>query len=241
MLTLLPAGGIITNVMEKPHYHGHRQRLRERLAKDSTALADYELLELLLAQTLPRRDTKPLAKELLAKFKTLRSVLYAPQLQLKEIKGMGPSTLAAWTLLRELWARMQEEAFSSRQELSDPQVIADAARARFGDNPKEELWAVFMDNQNRAIAWERILKGAIDAIGATVRDVIAPAMRHEAKQVVLVHNHPGGSSEPSEDDIFFTHQLRTKTDGLGFIVRDHIIITDVDFFSFRLNGLIRPE
>lgn len=227
--------------MTQPHYHGHRQRLRERLAKNAAALADYELLELLLAQTLPRKDTKPLAKELLARFGSLRSVLYAPPAQLAGVTGLGPATLTAWALLRELWARMQEERFSRRQELSDPQDIADAARARFGDNPKEELWGVFMDNQNRAISWERILQGGIDAVGATVRDVIAPAMRHEAKHVVLVHNHPGGMAQPSDDDRFFTHRLRQAGESIGLIVHDHIIVTDMDYFSFRQSGLIRPE
>ncbi|MBU1248263.1 MAG: DNA repair protein RadC, partial [Proteobacteria bacterium] len=198
--------------MNKPHYHGHRQRLRERLTKDSTALADYELLELLLAQSLPRHDTKPLAKELLARFGSLRSVLYAPAAQLTEFKGFGPSTAAAWTLLRELWARIQEAPLSTKDIFSDPRAIADAARARFGTKGSEELWAAFLDNQNRAIAWERITSGSVGHAVASPRDIVSPALKHEAARVVLVHNHPGGSTWPSPEDKAFTqHMVRTAS------------------------------
>ncbi len=226
------------NVMDKPHYHGHRQRLRKRLSKDSTALADYELLELLLALTLPRQDTKPLAKVLLDRFGSLRSVLYAPTVQLREIKGFGPATEVAWTLLTELWARMQEERMCGKEVFSQPAIIADAARARFGTEPTEELWAVFMDSQNRAFAWEKIASGSVSHASAQPRDVISPALKHEAARVVLVHNHPGASAWPSADDKIFTQAVVRAGQGVNIEVVDHIIVTELDYFSFHEDGLL---
>ncbi len=220
------------------HYHGHRQRLRERLQKNASGLADYELLELLLAQSLPRKDTKPLAKELLQRFGSLRAVLYAPFAQLAECKGIGTATLVAWELFRELWARIQEEKLYCSEELSDPLAIVDAARARFGSKSREELWAVFLDTRNRVIAWECVVKGTTDHALLTARDIMTPALAHQAPKLVLVHNHPGGAAWPSEEDKLFTLQIVQTGAGIGVMVLDHIIITELEYYSFQEHNLL---
>jgi DNA repair protein RadC len=224
--------------MEKPHYHGHRQRLRERLERAPSGLADYELLELLLALCIPRQDTKPLAKELLHRFSTLRGALYAPEADLAAIKGMGPATVAAFRLLRETWARLQEQPLTRREVLPDARTVADAARARFGVGREEELWAAYLDLQNRALAWERIASGAEGEIHARPRDVLAPALRHQAARIILVHNHPGGTAWPSEEDKHFTLAVARAAQAVQVAVVDHVVVTESDYFSFQEKDLL---
>lgn len=222
----------------KPHYHGHRKRLRERMAKNPGALADYELLELLLAQYLPRQDTKPLAKELLDRFTSLHGVIHATDEQLLEVAGFGPACLKGFVLLRELKARMAEERFSARRALSGPAEIADAARARFGTKPVEELWALYLDTRNRVLSWQRIASGSVGSLGSAPRDILAPALAHQAARVVLVHNHPGGSAWPSEQDKSFTLAVARAAKGLDLHLADHLIVTELDYYSFHEDGLL---
>ncbi|MDD4732084.1 MAG: JAB domain-containing protein, partial [Desulfovibrio sp.] len=183
--------------MDTPHYHGHRRRLRERLDREPRSLADYEVLELLLARTLPRQDTKPLAKELLTRFGTLHGVLYAPDAQLLRVKGFGAALLSSWKLYREVWARMKEPSPQRREVLDDPDRVAEGAKARFGTKGVEEFWIALVDNRNRVRAWECVSKGTVDQTAVYPREVLSLALRHEASGMILVHNHPGGNPEPS--------------------------------------------
>ncbi|MBA4357945.1 MAG: hypothetical protein C0405_09505, partial [Desulfovibrio sp.] len=122
-----------------PHYLGHRQRQREKLLAEPKALADYELLELLLGQVLPRRDTKPLAKELVARFGSLREVIQAAPEALCAVKGFGEALAGHWALLREVFARLGEASVREKQVFSGPELVAEAARARIGHLPVEEF------------------------------------------------------------------------------------------------------
>ncbi|MEF2145725.1 MAG: DNA repair protein RadC [Desulfovibrionaceae bacterium] len=224
--------------MDTPHYLGHRQRLRERLLREPRLLADYELLELLLAQTLPRRDTKPLAKELLARFGSLHGVLYAPDAQLLTVKGFGAALASAWAMQRELWARLNEPSVRQREVLSGPQMVAEGAKARFGSQAAEEFWLALVDNKNRIIAWERVSKGTVDQTTVYPREVLALALRHQASGLIMVHNHPGGDPRPSEADVQLTLRIKRAADDLGVRVLDHLVVTDREHYSFQENGLL---
>lgn len=224
--------------MEKPHYHGHRLRLRERLAREPRSLADYEVLELLLARTLPRQDTKPLAKELLARFGTLRGVLYAPDAQLAEIKGFGDALLSSWALYREVWARMNEPSASRREVLDDPDRVAEGAKARFGTKGVEEFWVALVDNRNRVRAWECVSKGTVDQTQVYPREVLALALRHEASGMILVHNHPGGDPSPSDEDIRMTMRIKRVAQEMGVRLLDHLVVAEERHFSFQAQGLL---
>lgn len=221
-----------------PHYLGHRQRLREKLQSEPKALADYELLELLLGQVLPRRDTKPLAKALLARFGTLRGVLTARPEALLEVPGFGEGLTGHWTLLAEVFARLGEAPVRERQVFSGPEVVAEAARARIGHLPVEEFWVALVDNKNRLVAWERVGKGTVDETPVYPREVLALALKHQASGVILTHNHPGGDPAPSIQDRDLTRRICRAAQELGLRVLDHLIVTESAHFSFQDAGLL---
>lgn len=217
---------------------GHRQRLRKRLLANSRALADYELVELLLAQTLPRCDTKPLAKALLARFDGLAGVLRAPVEQLQAVPGFGPALSAAWKLYAELFARLGETPIRRREVLSSANMVAEAAQARFGAERHEEFWVALLDNKNRALAWECVSRGTVNQTAVFPREVLALALRHQASGIVLVHNHPGGDTTPSREDLVITERIRRSAGELDIRVLDHLVVTDAGHFSFNEHGLL---
>ncbi len=223
---------------EKPHYLGHRKRLREKLVKDSRNLADYELLELVLAQVFTRKDTKPLAKAVLARFGSLKDAIMARPEQLMELDGIGPGVSAQWALMQELFARMGETVTNSRQALSDPAEVAKAAMARIGSKGTEEFWAAFLDSKNRVISWERISKGTVDATPVFPREIMATALRLEAASLILAHNHPGGDPTPSREDHMLTDKIKESAGGLDIRVLDHLVVTDTEYYSFNEHGYL---
>lgn len=217
--------------MPPQHQTGHRQRLRSRFEKDQSGLSDYELLEMLLGHVLLRQDTKPLAKDLLDRFKSLRHVMDAPIAELQEVKGFGPAMGTFWLLLREIKARCAE----SRIEKGDPVTpwaVAEMARQRLVGVPHEELWSLYVDNQNRAISWRKLSEGLGGRVFVHNAVVLAPAMELKATGIILVHNHPGGAPQPSQADIDLTNRLRHAAQMIDVRLVDHIIVTDDDYASF---------
>lgn len=220
------------------HAQGHRKRLRERLMSSSHTLADYEVLELLLGHVLLRRDTKPLAKDLLAQFGSLRGVFDARTQELLTVPGFGPALEAYWKLLREVMARYAEAPARWRMELCSPQAVARMARIRLAANEHEEFWVAYLDTQNRLIAWEMASRGSINVVPLYPRDVMARALALKASSVILVHNHPGGSPRPSGADIELTQKIKKAGESLGIRLTDHIIVTDDTCYSLSGDGLI---
>ncbi|WP_419785608.1 RadC family protein [Pseudodesulfovibrio sp.] len=221
---------------EKPHYLGHRSRLREKLLRDGRSLADYEILELLLASVLPRRDTKPLAKDLINRFGSLKDAVMARPERLDDVKGTGNAVKAQWALLQELFARLGEDTARRGTPLSDPSLVAEAAMARIGGKSTEEFWAAFVDTKNRLIAWEQVSKGTINATPVFPREIVATALRLDAAGVILAHNHPGGDPTPSVEDVLLTEKIRDSAEGLDIRILDHIVVTDQSYYSFNEHG-----
>lgn len=221
---------------DKPHYHGHRQRLKERLTQDSSQLADYELLELLLAHVIPRRDTKPLAKELLSRYETLRGVLLARPEELSDVKGLGPSAEIFFTLFKEIRARVEEEPARKREILSHPSKAAHMAMSRLGHLSTEEFWVVLVDAKNRLIGWERITSGTVNETAVYPRELIAKALQRKAASCIMVHNHPGGDPRPSRLDDELTERMQRACHEVGVRLLDHIIVTDDDYYSYQMQG-----
>lgn len=219
-----------------PHYAGHRQRLKDKLMANGRALADYEILELVLASALPRRDTKPLAKELIARFESLKGTIMARPDQLADVKGVGPGVQTHWALLQELYARLGEAPARRGASLSDPADVAGAAMARMGSKGIEEFWVLYLDTKNRVIEWRRVGKGTVNATPVFPREIMASALRLDAANIILAHNHPGGDPTPSKEDVLLTGMIREAADGLDISVLDHVIVTDHDYYSFRQNG-----
>lgn len=224
--------------MDKPHYHGHRTRLRERLSTAPDKLQDYEVLELLLAQVLPRRDTKPLAKELLRRFQSMRGVMDAKASELHTVPGFGPALENFWLLLREVMARHAESPLRQRECLSSPAAVAAMARSRLAGHDHEETWIAYVDTQNRLIAWEQNTKGTVDNTMIFPRDIMERAILLKASGFILVHNHPGGSTSPSGADLQITEHLKRSAQTLGLRFLDHIIVTDEGYASLTDDGLL---
>ncbi|MFW5488442.1 MAG: RadC family protein [Desulfovibrio sp.] len=224
--------------MSTPHYHGHRQRLREKLQRDAKALEDYEILELLLGHVLRRADTKPLAKELLDRFGTLHGVFNAGKGELAQVKGFGPSLDLFWTLWRETWARLHEAPLRKREVINQPRDIADMAMARLGPCRSEEFWVALVDNKNRLVAWECVSTGTVDEAPVYPREVLSKALHFQASGIILVHNHPGGDPKPSSQDIDLTRRLIRSGHDLGVRILDHLIVTDRTYYSFQTEGML---
>jgi DNA repair protein RadC len=223
---------------KNPHYHGHRLRLKERLRTEPGALADYEVLELLLSYARPRCDTKPTAKALLARFGGLSGVLRAGEEDLLDVEGLGEAQTLFLQLIREFLARMEEEPVRRREVLSSPNKVADLARARFGSSRTEQMWVALVDNKNRLMSWKQISQGTVSEAPVYPREVLALALRSQAGGVILVHNHPGGDPSPSGQDMEITRRIARSGLELDVRVLDHIIITEDSFFSFQERGLL---
>jgi DNA repair protein RadC len=221
-----------------PHYHGHRKRLREKLSRDARGLSDYEVLELVLGYVLVRQDTKPLAKELLKQFGTLRGVFAARGEELRKVDGFGPALEAYWTLWRECSARMKEAPVQERAVLSRPEAVAELAMARLGASSTEEFWLALVDNKNRLMAWEQVSRGTVDRTTVYAREVLALALGWSASGIILVHNHPGGDPRPSAQDRELTKLLVRAAGDLGLRILDHVIVAEERYFSFQAQGLL---
>jgi DNA repair protein RadC len=221
---------------DKPHYHGHRQRLKERLCNNSKNLADYEILELMLGQVLPRQDTKPIAKDLLEEFETLGGVFKGSDERLKKIKGIGPGVLTFFKLLREFWTRIAEEPMYVQNALSSPDTVARAAIARIGNLELEQFWVALVNNGNKVICWEKLTEGTVDKTAVFPREIVALALRHNASGVILAHNHPGGDPSPSPEDLARTMEIKSACRELDIRLLDHVIVTADRHYSFMESG-----
>jgi DNA repair protein RadC len=208
-----------------PHYHGHRQRLRQRfLEAGSEAVSDYELVELILFRAIPQRDLKPLAKELLAKFGSFAEVISAPVERLKEVKGLGEAAITELKIVQAAASRLARGQVMQRPVLSSWANVLDYCRAAMAFADKEEFRILFLDKRNRLIADERHQTGTVDHTPVYPREVVKRALELAATAVILVHNHPSGDPTPSRADVEMTRAIIEVAKPLGIAVHEHIIV-----------------
>ncbi|TPP12092.1 JAB domain-containing protein [Rhizobium glycinendophyticum] len=216
------------------HYLGHRERLRNRFRDGGeTALADYEILELLLFRLIPRRDTKPIAKALIARFGTLGGVLGAPPSLLQEVKGIGESVALDLKLIASVAQRMLKSELREKQVLSSWSSVIDYCHAAMAYETTEQFRILFLDKRNVLIADEIQGRGTIDHTPVYPREVVKRALELSATAIILVHNHPSGDPTPSRADIEMTRTIVDTAKPLGITVHDHIIIGKDGHASFR--------
>jgi DNA repair protein RadC len=209
----------------KPHYHGHRERLRERFRQaGSQALSDYELLELVLFRALPRRDVKPLAKSLIEKFGSFAEVISAPEQRLNEVKGLGDSAITDLKIMQTAASRLAQGAVKKRPLLSSGPAVLDYCRTKLAFGDKESFHILFLDKRNQLIADETQQTGTVDHTPVYPREVIKRALELSATAIILVHNHPSGDPTPSRADIQMTKAIVDIAQPLGVSVHDHIIV-----------------
>ncbi|HZU91030.1 MAG TPA: DNA repair protein RadC [Stellaceae bacterium] len=222
-----------------PHFHGHRQRLRERLlAAGGEALPDYELLELLLFAANPRRDMKPLAKELIAQFGGFAEVLSADPAALLAVKGLGVPGVALIKSVREAALRLVRAELRERPTIGSWDKLIDFCNAQIAYGQVEEFHLLFLDRKNALIKHERQQRGTIDHTPVYVREVVKRALELGASALILVHNHPSGDPTPSKADIAVTRDIARAAAPLGVTVHDHVIIGRGRHTSLRALGLI---
>jgi DNA repair protein RadC len=220
--------------MDSQQNAGHRQRLRDRFAATGVAgLADYEILELLLSYAIPRRDTKPLAKELIKRFKSVSAVLHAEPIALAEIDGIGENAATFLRLVRETGAYTLSEKIEGRSAISHRRDVEAYLRQSFGRRSDEFIAALYLDNANHILCAEEVAKGTVNQCVLYPRDVVERAIRHKASSLILAHNHPGGTAEPSEADWQITRRIIDIGKLLDIPLLDHIIVCQDRVVSLR--------
>jgi DNA repair protein RadC len=214
-----------TGAAESPHYHGHRERLRARLREAGpNAIADYELLELVLFRAIPRRDVKPLAKALVARFGSFAEVIAAEPERLAEVEGVTPASINEFKIVEASAQRFAKGAMKKRLLLGSFREVVDYCRTAMAFATREEFRILFLDKRNGLIADEVQGAGTVDHTPVYPREVVRRALELAATALVLVHNHPSGDPTPSTADVKMTLDIIAIATPLGVIVHDHLIV-----------------
>jgi DNA repair protein RadC len=218
---------------------GHRQRLRERFQKAGRhALADYELLELLLTYAIPRRNTKAIAKALLGQFDTLLGVFQQPRPRLMEVDRIGPQTAIFLEVIHACLTRCTEAAVDDGASVSGPEDIFAFIRLHLGPRTRECIYALYLDDARRVRHHIEVAAGTVDQVPLYPREVLAPALIHGATGLILVHNHPEGRPVPSEQDLEMTRNIEAAAASLGIELLDHLIVTRLQAYSVKTGKLL---
>jgi DNA repair protein RadC len=230
----MPASTEAAAADEAPHFHGHRERLKARfLEAGGEALPDYEMLELVLMRVIPRRDVKPLAKQLIARFGSYAEVLSAPAALLREIKGVGEAVVTDFKVIRASAQRLAQKRVAQQPVLSSWSSVIDYCRAAMAFSQVEQFRILFLDKRNALIADELQQTGTVDHTPVYPREVVKRALEHSATAIILVHNHPSGDPTPSGADIAMTRQISDVLKPLGIALHDHIIVGRDGHASFK--------
>jgi DNA repair protein RadC len=215
-------------------HEGHRARLFDRFLKNSlAALHPHEILELLLTFTIHRRDTKPIAKALLAKFKSVSAVINAPIDELREIDGIGERTIGLFYLQKDLISYCLREKYEKQSIISHRKDVEEYLRFCFGQRRDEYVATLFLDNANHILKTEILSEGTVNQCTVYPRMIFDKALKCSAASFILAHNHPGGTVSASEADWRLTERLYAAGKLLEIPLLDHIIITSQKVFSLR--------
>lgn len=219
---------------QEPHYAGHRERLRERFREASDdALADYELLELVLFRAIPRRDVKPLAKQLVKRFGSFAETISASEKLLLEIEGVSQGVVTDFKIIEASAKRIAKGKIAQKQILASWIDVLEYCRTIMAFEANEVFHVLYLDKRNALIADEQQQKGTVDHTPVYPREVIKRALELNATAIILSHNHPSGDPEPSQADILMTYKIMEIAKPLGIVVHDHIIIGKLGHASMK--------
>lgn len=228
--------------LKEPDYLGHRERLRKRfLFNEGRDMPDYELLELLLTIAIPRRDVKPLAKELVRRFKDFAGVISARPEELMQVSGVKENTVVVLKSIKSAAVRLSWQSLcnSDAPVLSNWDELIDYCHAAMAHNDVEEFRTIYLNAKLQVIGEDVHQRGTIDKVAIHPREVIKQAMFKNARGMVLVHNHPSGDIRPSKADVEITKNIIEAARLVNIEVFDHLIIGKSEVFSFRDAGLIK--
>jgi len=222
-----------------PHFLGHRKRLRERFGtQGAESLADYEMLELLLFRSIPRADTKPIAKALIERFGSFAEVLAATPERLVEVKGVGEAIATELKVIHASALRFASSELQARKTIGDWETLITYCRTAMALEPREQFRVLFLDKRNALLADEVMQQGTIDHTPAYPREIVRRAIELGSTALILVHNHPSGDPTPSRADLEMTKKIVEAARALSITVHDHVIIGRDAHTSFRDEGLL---
>ena len=233
-------GEQVSDSSDQPHHSaGHRARLRVRLLTGGAeALADYEIVEYLLMTAIPRKDMKPLAKALLDRFGGLAGVLNADPAALAQHAGMGETSAAALKIVALAARRLARTGMQDRPVLGSWQGLIDYLTIDMAHLRHERVRVLYLDTKNHLLLDDKVSDGTLDEAAIHPREVVKKALDLGASALILVHNHPSGSPEPSRADVQITNKIAEAGRLLGITVHDHVIIGKEGHVSLKAKGLI---
>ena len=234
-------GGMVVDAdgRRRPHYHGHRARLRERfLQGGADALPDYELLELLLFDAIPRIDVKPLAKRLLARFGDLSAVVAAPDAQIMQVEGATDRVVLRLRMIDSFARRIGRAKIVDKTALSSWDDLVAYCRTAMAFRQTEAFRVLFLDRKNALLGDEELAQGTVGHVPVYPREVARRALELNASAIILVHNHPSGDPTPSSEDVEMTEAIVRACGALEIVVHDHIVIGAQGEASLRSLGLM---
>lgn len=217
----------------------HRRRLRERFREAGpSAVADYEMLELVLFRAIPRQDVKPLARRLLDKFDDFNGVISAPVAHLQSCHGIGEAVITELKVVEAAAQRLARARVLARPIISSWDAVVDYCHTAMAHRQTEQFRVLFLDRKNVLIADEEQAQGTVDHVPVYPREIVKRALELNASALILVHNHPSGDPTPSQSDIDMTGQVQRAAAALGISVHDHLIVGKSRELSFRAEGLL---
>ncbi|WZL78971.1 DNA repair protein RadC [Eubacteriales bacterium mix99] len=220
-------------------HEGHRERLKKRfLSEGIDGFNQHQVLEMLLFFTIPRRDTNPLAHELIDRYGSLSGVLEADPEDLKKVPGIGPNTAALLSFIPSLCRRYMNDKWKERPRLSSSARAGDYAATLFYGRLYEAFYVICLNTRNEVLYADLVHEGTIDSAPVYPRLIVETALKHQANGIILAHNHPGGSMQPSSADLDATRRIKSACDAISIQVMDHIIVAGTRHFSFADHGLI---
>lgn len=232
--------------MNEKDSQGHRERIKEKFLKNGIdGFAEYEILELLLTYCIPRKDTKPIAKELLNKFKSLDNVFKADLDKLSAIDGLGKNSVAFLKLIGDLPSIIYKDELKNKKlidketlKISNKDILLKYLRNKIGYEEIEKFYVLYLSSSNEVIEFEENSVGTLDRSSVYPREIYKKIINLNAKSIILAHNHPSDNITPSKCDIELTNEIAKGLKNFGALLIEHIIITKNSYFSFLEEGLI---
>ena len=232
--------------MSEKDNQGHRERIREKFLKNGIdGFAEYEILELLLTYCIPRKDTKPIAKELLNKFKSLDNIFKADFDKLSAIDGLGKNSIAFLKLIGDLPSIIYKDELKNKKlidketlKISNKDILLKYLRNKIGYEEIEKFYIIYLSSSNEVIEFEENSVGTLDRSSVYPREIYKKVINLNAKSIILAHNHPSDNITPSKSDIELTNEIAKGLKNFGALLIEHIIITKNSYFSFLEEGLI---
>ncbi|HAJ31946.1 MAG TPA: hypothetical protein DCK79_01010 [Candidatus Atribacteria bacterium] len=225
--------------LKEPSYIGHRKRLKQKYEQNGiNGWLDYEILEFILFYAIPRKDTKLIAKRLLSKFKTIRGILDADRKEIESVKGISKNSALFIKLLRDITIHYMEQNIHERDLLSSPKLVYDYLKSELKGLADEEFKMMFLDSRNQLISMESLKNGTVNRVIVFPRKIVERALYNHAVGVIIAHNHPSGSIEPSAEDQSITETIKEALNTVDIKLLDHIIIGGNGYFSFRENRIV---